>query len=249
MNDRSALIITEGPDDAKLLKKILCSHGLMDIHEIYIYRTNIYVLYDTIMRDYGGIENVDVKFVLSENESNLNEKEKLRKDYNETIFIFDADPQHCDDSKEKMGDMYKEFNSLEDNLYFFVNYPMVEAAYHYKSFPSDKEFLERKVYRDELEKHLYKERVDREAKNIGFHLDYAQKGVLEQSLRNNLTKLKYLITGEVVYRLSKSEFYGINQSEFLDWQFELYEKENYMYVLASGLFYFLQFNDFDVFSG
>ena len=54
MKNRNILIVAEGPDDAKTMRKILTAYGIFAEHNIYEYQTNVYCLYDVIEKETEG---------------------------------------------------------------------------------------------------------------------------------------------------------------------------------------------------
>ncbi len=114
---------------------------------MWIYGTNIYKLYDDIVKEYGQdwIEDeidIDLPFVISKKEhlDTLYYKDS----FTNIILVFDYerhDPQFSVDKILKMQECFKDSTDVGK---LYLNYPMIEAYKHLKSFP-DLDYLERKI--------------------------------------------------------------------------------------------------------
>lgn len=243
MNRMSILIVTEGPDDKKILSQMLKAYGIVDEQYIFVFQTNIYCLYDVMENQTDGDwEQMDFPLVLRSHAESEKDKEMLTQHFSEIILVFDYDPQHSTYSYEKIERMYEYFSDASDRGKLFINYPMVEAAYHFKDFPNDVTYKERVVSKKQLENHEYKSIVDADSKEIHKLLDYSNTGVINNSIVMNLKKALYIYAG--VYRnVDKKTYLLIDFRKILKKQAELYEKEGYIYVMFTVIFYFMDYNE------
>ncbi len=147
---RRSLLIVEGKHEKESLFGLLfeCFPEL-DIRkeDVWIYGTNIYRLYDDIVKEYGEEwtrdgSDVDLPFVISKKEQL--ETVHYKDDFTNIMLVFDYerhDPQY---SESKITEMQEYFCDMADIGKLYLNYPMIEAYQHLKEIP-DAEYAERKV--------------------------------------------------------------------------------------------------------
>lgn len=242
MNKTNVLIITEGPDDKKIIRQMLCAYNIVEEHHIFVFKTNIYCLYDVMENQTDGDwEQMDLPLLLRTCTDNEEEKEMLSQHFSEIILVFDYDPQHSTYSLEKIDRMYNYFSNASEKGKLYINYPMVEAAYHFKVFPNDKSYKNRVVFKQQLEKHEYKDIVDKDSKHIKGMLDYSNIGVIKNLIKMNLRKALYIYLGK--YEEVNFQTYLIMDfSKILRKQAELYKTENFIFVLFTFVFYLLDYD-------
>ena len=91
----------------------------IDIDDVWIYGTNIYKLYEDIVKEYGN-------------------------DFTNIILVFDYERHDPAFSEEKILEMQHCFADLTDMGKLYLNYPMIESYLHLKSIP-DEEYINRKI--------------------------------------------------------------------------------------------------------
>lgn len=119
----------------------------INMDEIWIYGTNIYQLYDDIVREYGeewAMENedIDLPFVISRKQ-NL-ESLCYKEDFTNIILVFDYERHDTNFSEEKINVMQKCFTDATDMGKLYINYPMIESYQHLCKLP-DYEYAERAI--------------------------------------------------------------------------------------------------------
>ena len=119
----------------------------IDINDVWIYGTNIYKLYEDIVREYGNDWakdriDVDLPFVISKKEHM--ETVYYRNDFTNIILVFDYERHDPAFSEEKILEMQHCFEDSTDMGKLYVNYPMIESYLHLKSMP-DGEYINRKI--------------------------------------------------------------------------------------------------------
>lgn len=119
----------------------------INMDEIWIYGTNIYQLYDDIVKEYGEEwakenEDIDLPFVISKKQcpDNLRYKE----DFINIVLVFDYERHDIKFSEDKILQMQRCFVDAADMGRLYINYPMIESYRHLRQLP-DVEFAERKI--------------------------------------------------------------------------------------------------------
>lgn len=119
----------------------------IDIDNVWIYGTNIYVLYEDIVKEYGSDwaeeeMDIDLPFVISKKQTP--ENLKYKNDFTNIILVFDYERQDTYFSQNKVFEMQKSFSDATDMGKLYINYPMIESYQHLKSIP-DPDYAERKI--------------------------------------------------------------------------------------------------------
>ena len=119
----------------------------IDIDNVWIYGTNIYILYEDIVKEYGSEwenenDDIDLPFVISKKQ-NLNVL-RYKRDFINIIIIFDYERHDVNFSEEKILQMQNFFIDAADMGKLYINYPMLESYQHLRSLP-DNDYAERKV--------------------------------------------------------------------------------------------------------
>ena len=148
----------------------------INMDEIWIYGTNIYQLYNDIVKEYGegwaeGNEDIDLPFVISKKQypDNLRYKE----DFTNIILVFDYERHDTNFSEEKILGMQRCFVDAADMGRLYINYPMIESYRHLCQLPDD-DFAERKILVSLQPGKKYKAIVEGEA-ILGSKVDFPHK--------------------------------------------------------------------------
>lgn len=148
----------------------------INMDEIWIYGTNIYQLYNDIVKEYGETwseENMDIDlpFVISKKQhpDNLRYKE----DFTNIILVFDYERHDTNFSEEKILEMQRYFADAADMGRLYINYPMIESYRHLCQLPDD-DFAERKVPVSLQPGKEYKALVEKET-ILGLKVDFPHR--------------------------------------------------------------------------
>ena len=145
---RQNLLIVEGKHEKNELFRLLfrCFPEMqISMEDIWIYGTNIYILYDDIVKEYGEEwenDDIDLPFVISKKQG----RKPLcyKEDFTNIILAFDYERQDTNFAGDKIARMQKCFMDSTDMGKLYINYPMIESYQHLCSLP-DKNYMERKV--------------------------------------------------------------------------------------------------------
>lgn len=229
------LILVEGKKtDVRLMQRLLMLYGIDHKHEIVSYNTSIYTLYNEMFRD-NDPEYYDILQVLKEREKDENRKRIFDEEYSDILLIFDFDPQDVQYDKDKIIQMQEFFTESSDMGKLYINYPMVEAFYHMKSIPDD-EYMLRITTKEELKSGGYKKRVHAETIGSDYKKFAANRTECNIVIKQNLEKAFHIIG----MKLSNIETPSLN--EIIEFQTNIYEKENWLYVLCTCVFYIVDYN-------
>lgn len=144
------LLIVEGHHEKnKLFWLIFKCFPEMNINmnEIWIYGTNIYQLYDDIVKEYGEEwaeenEDIDLPFVISKKQ--YPDKLRYKEDFTNIVLVFDYERHDANFSEEKILEMQRCFVDAANTGRLYINYPMIESYQHLRQLPDD-DFAERKI--------------------------------------------------------------------------------------------------------
>ena len=216
--------------------------NIADEHRIFVFKTNIYCLYDVMeSQTDGDWEQVDLPLLLRTCTDNEDERKMLSQHFSEIILVFDYDPQHSTYSFDKIDRMYNYFSNASEKGKLYINYPMVEAAYHFKNFPNDESYKKRIVTKQQLENHEYKSIVDNDSKQIQGILDYSNFGVIKNSIKMNLKKAIYIYSGQYE-KVDIQKYSMIDFRKILKKQAKLYQTQQVIFVLFTLIFYLLDYD-------
>lgn len=167
----------------------------IEMEDVWIYGTNIYMLYEDIIKEYDADwavrdEDVDLPYVISKKQNM--EKIRYKEDFTNIIMVFDYERHDPGFSEQKILEMQKFFADAANMGKLYINYPMIESYQHLKSIP-DEEYAERRVSVSLQPGNRYKRLVSEETvigKTIGFShkLDNLMKnhfGVNDTQIREN----------------------------------------------------------------
>lgn len=145
-----SLIIVEGRHEKNKLFWLIfkCFPEIdIEIDDVWIYGTNIYLLYEDIVKEYGiewaeDGEDIDLPFVISK--KHCPDSLSYKKDFKNIILVFDYERHDTNFSERKIEQMQKCFDDVADMGKLYINYPMIESYLHLKALP-DYEYAERKI--------------------------------------------------------------------------------------------------------
>ena len=142
---RKSLFIVEGNHEKnELMEFLLMIFPEIDIaaEDIIIYGTNIYMLYEDIVKEYEedwDEQDVDLPFIVSRKKGY---DVLLRKDdFVNIVLIFDYERHDPNFDESKICRMQQYFSNSTDVGKLYINYPMVESYQHFEQWP-DNDFSE-----------------------------------------------------------------------------------------------------------
>ena len=142
------LLIVEGKHEKDELFKLLfqCFPEMkISMDDIWIYGTNIYMLYDDIVKEYGEEwekDDIDLPFVISKKQGMV--PLRYKEDFTNIMLVFDYERHDTNFSEDKIIRMQKSFMDSTDMGKLYINYPMIESYQHLRSLP-DRNYLFRKI--------------------------------------------------------------------------------------------------------
>lgn len=167
-NRSQTLLIVEGNHEKNELFWLIfqCfSEISIDLDNVWIYGTNIYMLYEDIVKEYGADWaeeeiDIDLPFVISKKQTPNNLRYK--DDFTNIILVFDYERHDTNFSEGKILEMQNSFSDVTDMGKLYINYPMIESYQHLMLVP-DPEFAERKIAVSLQPGSKYKELVGKES--------------------------------------------------------------------------------------
>ena len=148
----------------------------INMDEIWIYGTNIYQLYNDIVKEYGEEwaeenEDIDLPFVISKKQ--YPDKLRYKEDFTNIVLVFDYERHDTNFSEEKILEMQRCFADAADMGRLYINYPMIESYQHLCRLPDD-DFAERKIPVSLQPGKEYKALVERET-ILGAQVDFPHR--------------------------------------------------------------------------
>lgn len=143
-----SLLIVEGRHEKENLFWLMfrCFPEMdIDMDHVWIYGTNIYMLYRDIEAEYGDNwdgEDIDLPFVISK-KKNFDEL-CYKYNFKNIIMVFDYERHDPNFSEEKILKMQRYFADAADMGKLYINYPMLESYQHLLSLP-DASYAGRKI--------------------------------------------------------------------------------------------------------
>lgn len=119
----------------------------INMDEIWIYGTNIYQLYNDIVKEYGegwAEEKVDIDLPFVISKKQCPDKLRYKEDFINIVLVFDYERHDTNFSEEKILEMQRCFADAADMGRLYINYPMIESYRHLRQLPDDG-FAERKI--------------------------------------------------------------------------------------------------------
>ncbi|MBQ4522703.1 MAG: hypothetical protein IJA10_07105 [Lachnospiraceae bacterium] len=116
----------------------------IDMEDVWIYGTNIYILYEDIIKEYEADwdeQDIDLPYVISKkNRNNI----QYKNDFTNIILVFDYEHHDPNFDEEKILKMQRYFGDSADVGKLYINYPMIESYQHLESIP-DIEYKNRQI--------------------------------------------------------------------------------------------------------
>lgn len=147
--NRSLLIVEGNHEKNKLFWLLFNCFPEMKIcmDDVWIYGTNIYLLYEDIEKEYGDDwatsgDDIDLPFVLSKKQHH--NTISYKEDFTNIILVFDYERHDPNFSEVKILEMQNYFTDAADVGRLYINYPMIESYQHLWSLPDDY-YAERKI--------------------------------------------------------------------------------------------------------
>ena len=103
----------------------------IDMEDVWIYGTNIYLLYEDIVKEYGcdwSLEgyDIDLPFVISKKQHL--ETICYKEDFTNIILVFDYERHDTKFSEKKILELQCYFRDAADMGKLYINYPMIELS-------------------------------------------------------------------------------------------------------------------------
>lgn len=142
------LLIVEGNHEKNKLFALIfrCFPEInIDLENVWIYGTNIYMLYEDIVKEYGEgwtADEIDLPFVISRKQ--LSGTVRYKEDFVNIILVFDYERHDPNFSEKKIREMQDYFVDVADTGRLYINYPMIESYQHLRALP-DLDYAERKI--------------------------------------------------------------------------------------------------------
>lgn len=167
-NRNQTLLIVEGDHEKNKLFWLIfkCFPEInIDMNNVWIYGTNIYLLYEDIAKEYGinwaeEEMDIDLPFVISKKQEL--DPIQYKDDFTNIILVFDYERHDTNFSERKILEMQNSFSDATDMGKLYINYPMIESYQHLTNIP-DCDFAERKIPVSMKPGSKYKELVGKES--------------------------------------------------------------------------------------
>lgn len=104
----------------------------INMEDVWIYKTNIYMLYD----------DIDLPYVISKKQQP--DTLQYKENFTNIILVFDYERHDTNFSEEKILEMQSCFTDAADMGKLYINYPMIESYQHLYQLP-DCDYAERKI--------------------------------------------------------------------------------------------------------
>lgn len=148
----------------------------IDIDDVWIYGTNIYLLYDDIVKEYGEHwveenDDIDLPFVISKKQ--FPDRLRYKEDFTNIILVFDYERHDLNFSEKKIMEMQSSFIDSTDMGKLYINYPMIESYQHLCKLP-DYDYENRKIPVSMQPGKVYKTLVESES-IIGTGVDFPHR--------------------------------------------------------------------------
>ena len=202
---KKILLITEGPEDKKVLSRIFRAYG-KEV-DIVTFKMNVYKLIDLYESQNTEYENIDLQQTLLYELADLKQSEvKILQDrYVDKFLIFDFDPHAPQARLDKLENFIKYFRDSSDMGKLYINYPMMESYQHV----SDK-----KLRKLEIDQEFLSRRFDKEDFVVGSRVAYKTRAKREGFTRRALSKQEWnWLISHHLYKLEQTVG-SLRQSDF-----------------------------------
>ncbi len=162
------LLIVEGKHEKNKLFKLLfiCFPEInISMDNIWIYGTNIYMLYEDITKEYGTEwtqEDIDIDLPFVVSKKLYPNSIRYKDEFTNILLVFDYERHDPNFSGKKILSMQNKFKDISDMGKLYLNYPMIESYQHLKSLP-DQGYKDRKVSVSLKPGRMYKNLVSNES--------------------------------------------------------------------------------------
>lgn len=143
MKQNVILFIFEGKETEKKIMKKIEKICFGEKYNFITFNSNIYALYNLLMKEYDDLEDIDIITVLKNRKASNNNfsQEELKKltvkNVSEIYLFFDLDAHDGNYDANKIRKMLNFFNNENDKGKLYINYPMVESFYDLSSLIGD----------------------------------------------------------------------------------------------------------------
>lgn len=157
----------------------------INMENVWIYKTNIYMLYDDIVKEYGykwaqEKDDIDLPYVISKRHPS--DVLQYKENFTNIILVFDYERHDTNFSEEKILEMQGCFADTADMGKLYINYPMIESYQHLRELP-DCDYAERRIPVSIQPGKVYKALVAKETA-IGSMIEFPHR--VDDLLRNHL---------------------------------------------------------------
>lgn len=200
-NRGKTLLIVEGHHEKNELFSVILNSFpeiKIDKNNIWVYGTNIYMLYDYITEEYGSDwaennEDIDLPFIISKKLENIDLRYK--EDYTDIILVFDYERHDPKYSVDKIEAMQRIFNDSADMGKLYINYPLIESYLYLKELP-DFNYADRKIPialqpGSKIKSLILNETCLREVFHFPYKIeDYMKRNlsIIDENIRKNLVE-------------------------------------------------------------
>lgn len=147
-NRGRTLIVVEGNHEKNVLFQLLFrSFPELNIkmENVWIYGTNIYGLYNLIVKEYDEDWNyldVDLPYIVSKNKADM--EIQYKRDFTNIFLVFDYERHDPNFEEEKINKLQEYFSDSTDVGKLYINYPMIES-YQHLLIDSEREYIDVKI--------------------------------------------------------------------------------------------------------
>lgn len=202
------LLVVEGMQEKKELLTLLVTifpEISIEMENVHVYGTDIYDLYHEIEKEYDydwykQVIDIDIPFLISR--KNKLEEKMEKRDFSNIILVFDYEHHDNFYSDDKILRMQRHFNNASGDGVLYINYPMYEACFHFKTYP-DTNYIHSRISLDDCNPgKKYKSLVANESVVIKYLKKYIS---LIEFLykKNNLTSTD---TSYIIQRLINKDY-------------------------------------------
>lgn len=147
-NRGKTLVVVEGNHEKDILFQLLfrCFPELnIAMEDVWIYGTNIYSLYNLIVKEYDedwDYVDVDLPYIISKNKNDM--EIQYKRDFTNIFLVFDYERHDPYFSEQKINKLQEYFSDSTDVGKLYINYPMIES-YQQLVLDSEVEYIDAKI--------------------------------------------------------------------------------------------------------